>query len=80
MRENRVKTIWDQGGNVVNAWMSIPSPFAAERVAHAGFDSVTVDQQHGMICYDTALPMWQAISTTDATPLTRVPWNDQITP
>lgn len=45
-------------------------------MAHAGYDSVTVDLQHGLIHYDAAVPMVQAISTTAAVPLARVPWNE----
>jgi 4-hydroxy-2-oxoheptanedioate aldolase len=45
-------------------------------MAHAGLDSVTLDLQHGVINYDTAVPMLQAISTTNAIPLARVPWNE----
>lgn len=45
-------------------------------MAHAGYDSLTVDLQHGIINYDTALPMLQAIATTDTVPLARVPWNE----
>ena len=53
------------------------SSFAAEVMAHQGFDSVTVDLQHGSVHYDTAVPMLQAISTTKATPMARVPWLEE---
>ena len=76
MRENNVKTIWAAGGAVVNGWLGIPSSFSAEGMAHAPFDSITVDMQHGMIDFQAALPMLQAISTRSATPFARVPWND----
>ncbi|MEZ4870240.1 MAG: aldolase/citrate lyase family protein [Caldilineaceae bacterium] len=76
MRENNVRTIAQAGGAVVNGWLGIPSSFAAEVMAHAGFDSLTIDMQHGAMHYDVALPMLQAISTTGVTPLTRVPWNE----
>src|SRR5262249_12659529 len=45
-------------------------------MAHHGFDSLTVDMQHGVIDYQTAVTMLQAISTTPVMPLARVPWND----
>ncbi|MBV7331657.1 2,4-dihydroxyhept-2-ene-1,7-dioic acid aldolase [Chloroflexi bacterium TSY] len=76
MRENRVKTICENGGIVVNGWLHFPSPFSAEIMAHQGFDSLTIDMQHGPVHYDAALPMLQAISTTDTIPLARVPWNE----
>lgn len=76
MRENRLKQLWKQGGTAVNAWVTIPSSWSAEVMAHAGFDSLTIDMQHGLADYQTALSMLQAISTTDAVPLARVTWND----
>ncbi len=76
MRENRVRAIWRDGGTVVNGWLGIPSAFAAETMAHQGWDSLTVDLQHGVIDYQVAVTMMQAISTTQVVPLARVPWND----
>jgi len=60
----------------VNGWLSIPSAFSAEVMAHQGFDSLTVDMQHGVIDYQVAVTMLQGISTTGAMPMARVPWND----
>src|SRR5262249_53255584 len=76
VRENTLRTIWAKGEAVVNGWLSIPSSFSAEVMAHQGFDSLTVDMQHGVIDYQTAVTMLQAISTTPVIPLARVPWND----
>lgn len=76
MRRNKLKAMLKDGRPVLNAWLSIGSGYSAEGVAHQGFDSVTVDFQHGMIGFDTGLAMFQAISTTDAVPLARVPAND----
>ena len=76
MRENTLKTIWKRGEAVVNGWLSIPSAFSAEVMAHQGFDSLTVDMQHGVVDYQVAVTMLQAISTTPVIPLARVPWND----
>jgi 4-hydroxy-2-oxoheptanedioate aldolase len=61
---------------VVNGWLSIPSSFSAEVMAHLGWDSLCVDLQHGVIDYQTAVGMLQAICTTEVTPIMRVPWND----
>lgn len=76
MRASNVRTVVANGGVVINGWLGIPSSFSAEVMAHTGFDSLTIDMQHGAMHYDAALPMLQAISTTDVTPLTRVPWNE----
>jgi len=76
VRENKLKSIWARGEAVVNGWLSIPSAFSAEVMAHQGFDSLTVDMQHGVIDYQVAVTMLQGISTTGAMPMARVPWND----
>jgi len=76
VRENTLRTIWARGEAVVNGWLSIPSAFSAEVMAHQGFDSLTVDMQHGVVDYQVAVTMLQAVSTTPVIPLARVPWND----
>lgn len=76
MRRNALRDIFARGEVAVNGWLSIPSGYSAEGVGHQGFDSVTVDLQHGMIGFDTAVAMLQALSSTPAVPLARVPWND----
>lgn len=76
MRENTVKAKWRAGEATVGAWLSIPSTYSAEIMAHQGFDWVCVDMQHGMIDYPDAAAMFTAISTTDSIPLCRVPWNE----
>jgi 4-hydroxy-2-oxoheptanedioate aldolase len=76
VRENRLKTMWKRGDTVVNGWLAIPTGFTAEVMAHQGFDSLTVDMQHGVVDYQTAVAMLQGISTTGVMPLARVPWND----
>jgi 4-hydroxy-2-oxoheptanedioate aldolase len=76
LRENTVKTIWSRGGAVINGWLGIPSSAAAENMAQTGWDSLTVDLQHGLVDYQAAVGMFQAISTTATIPLARVPWNE----
>jgi 4-hydroxy-2-oxoheptanedioate aldolase len=76
VRENTVKSIWKKGGAVVNGWMGIPSAIAAESMAHAGWDSLTADLQHGLIDYQAAVASFQAVATTSTIPLARVPWNE----
>ena len=76
MRPNNIRTVWNAGQCVVNGWLAIPSAFSAEVMAHCGWDSLCIDIQHGMVDYQTATTMMQAISTTAVTPIVRVPWND----
>jgi len=77
MRANRLREIWASGGTVVNGWLAIPNAFSAETMAHQGWDSLTVDMQHGVVDYQAAVNMLTALSTTDTVPMVRVPWLDQ---
>jgi 4-hydroxy-2-oxoheptanedioate aldolase len=76
MRANRVREAWAAGRAVVNGWCGIPSGFSAELMAHMGWDSLVIDMQHGVVDYKDMLSMLQGISTTEVTPMVRVPWND----
>lgn len=73
MRANSVRSRLEASQVVVNGWLSIASAYAAEGVGHSGVHAVTVDLQHGMLGFSDALAMIQAISSTPATPLVRVP-------
>ncbi|TAM56399.1 2,4-dihydroxyhept-2-ene-1,7-dioic acid aldolase [bacterium] len=76
MRANGLRDLWQSGEAAINGWLAIPSSFSAEVMAHAGWNSLTVDMQHGCVDYQTAVTLLQAISTTPTVPLVRVPWND----
>ena len=77
MRKNRVLELFRQGDLVVNGWCALGHSYAAEVMSHAGWDSLTIDMQHGPVDYTQAVPMLTAISTTDTVPLARVPWNEE---
>jgi 4-hydroxy-2-oxoheptanedioate aldolase len=74
MRENRLRQLWADDRAAVNGWLAIPDGFAAETMAHQGWDTLTIDLQHGVVDYQAMVGMLQAISTTATTPLVRVPW------
>ena len=76
MRINKLKEMFKKSEPIINGWLQIPSAFSAEVMAHQGWDSCTIDMQHGVIDYPNALTMLQAISTTNVTPLARVNWNE----
>ena len=79
MRANKVKQLWREKKPVAVGWLSTPDTYVAETMAHAGFDAIVLDMQHGMaIGPDRAVLAIQAISTTEVVPLVRVPWNDPI--
>ncbi len=74
MRENRLRTLWRDDKTAINGWLHIPDGFSAETMAHQGWDTLTVDMQHGAIDYQAMVTMLQAISTTPTVPIVRVPW------
>jgi 4-hydroxy-2-oxoheptanedioate aldolase len=68
----------DAGKKFVNAFCSAPSAIMAEFIARQGLDSITIDLQHGLIDYQTALTMLQATAGAGVPAICRVPWNDPI--
>ena len=74
MRENRLRTLWREDKAAVNGWLAVPNSFSAEVMAHQGWDTLTIDMQHGVIDYAAMVTMLQAISTTPTVPVVRVPW------
>lgn len=68
--------IWKSGQTCVNGWCAIPSTVTAEIIARQPFDTLTVDLQHGLIDYSTALTMLQAMEVSAVPKLARVRWND----
>jgi 4-hydroxy-2-oxoheptanedioate aldolase len=76
VRKNTLKEKMLAGVATTNGWCAFGSSYSAEMLGHAGFDSVTVDMQHGMFDFTQVLSMLQALSSTPAVPIVRVPWND----
>jgi 4-hydroxy-2-oxoheptanedioate aldolase len=76
MIANRLKQIWSEGRPTINGWCWIGNSFTAEIMAAQGFDSVTIDLQHGALDYSHALPMLQAMRASGVTLLARAPWLD----
>lgn len=76
MKPNNIKTLWSEGKAAINGWLSVACPFTAEIMAAQGYDSVTIDLQHGLVGYEMATTMLQAMRASGVTPLVRVPWLD----
>ncbi len=75
MIKNKLKQEWKANRPTLNGWLSINSAFTAEIMAAQGYDSITVDMQHGAIGYEGMLSMLQALRASGVTPMVRVPWN-----
>ena len=73
---NKLKQLWQSGQPAVNGWLAIPNGFSAETLAQAGWDSVTVDMQHGVQDYMSMVACFQAMQAHPVLPMVRVPWNE----
>lgn len=79
MGVERLRALWRDEQPVKAAWLSTPDGLVAETMAHAGFDVLVLDMQHGMaIGPDRAAAWLQAVSAADVAALIRVPWNDPV--
>jgi 4-hydroxy-2-oxoheptanedioate aldolase len=74
MSAGRLRALWAEGRPAINGWCSIGNPFTAEIMAAQGFDSITVDMQHGALDYAALLPMLQGMRASGTTLMARVPW------
>jgi len=76
MRSNPLRERLLEGKTCVNGWLLIPSIFTVEFMAQAGWDSLTIDIQHGLFDYAAAGAGFQAMQSYAVTPLARVPVNE----
>jgi 4-hydroxy-2-oxoheptanedioate aldolase len=75
MKPNRLRQVWAEGRPASNAWLSLGSAFVAESMAAQGWDTLTIDTQHGLEGYAEMVAMLQAMAASPTTPLVRVSWN-----
>ena len=73
---NNLIEIWESDQPVINAWLSIPNSFTAEAFGKMGWDSITIDMQHGQNDYQTSISMLQGLTNSKSVPMVRVPWNE----
>lgn len=76
MRAVRARELLTDGKIVLNGWSVIPGGFLSEVMASLGWDSLTIDMQHGIIGQPDMVAMLQAISATALTPMVRLAAND----
>ena len=76
MKKNQIIDLWKNNKACINSWLSIPNSFTAEAMSKMGWDSITIDMQHGQNDYSSSIPMIQAIANSSAVPFVRVPWNE----
>lgn len=61
---------------VVNGWCALPSAATAEIMALQPWDTITVDLQHGLIGYQSALELIRVLGSRGKGVIARVPWLD----
>lgn len=71
MKTNRMKTRLLAGEAVLGCSVMVPSPQMVEMIAHAGFDWVLIDLEHGTIDLETAELMIMAAEASGVTPIAR---------
>jgi 4-hydroxy-2-oxoheptanedioate aldolase len=74
MRSNALRALWASGRSALNGWLAVPNSFSAEVMGHQGWDTLTIDMQHGLIDEGALVSMLQALQSTPAMPVVRVPW------
>ena len=76
MKLSNLRNKWLNNEAIINGWLSIPNAFTAEAMSMMGWDSITIDLQHGQNDYQSSISMLQSISGSNTTPFARVPWNE----
>jgi 4-hydroxy-2-oxoheptanedioate aldolase len=76
--ENRFKRALAEGRQQIGLWCSLPSAFAAEIVAPAGFDWVLFDTEHSPSSVPTVLSQLQAVAPYEVSPAVRAATNDTV--
>tara|TARA_Y100000590_G_scaffold429162_1_gene541392 strand:- start:595 stop:1386 length:792 start_codon:yes stop_codon:yes gene_type:complete len=76
MKKNIFFDIINKNNFILNGWLSIPNSFTAEAMSKMGWDSLTIDLQHGQNDYSTSISMIQSITNNNIFSMARVPWNE----
>jgi 4-hydroxy-2-oxoheptanedioate aldolase len=76
VRPNPIRAAWSAGKPVINGWLGIACPFTAEIMGQQGYDAMTIDLQHGLIGFESAAGMLQALRASGVGTLIRVPGLD----
>lgn len=68
----RLRDVWRPGRLTLGGWCAIGNAFSAELLAHAGYDWICIDLQHGLVGYEQMVAMLQAASGSGTPMLVRV--------
>jgi 4-hydroxy-2-oxoheptanedioate aldolase len=76
MTANVLRALWHEGKTALGTFVTTPSAWIAELLAHQGYDTLLIDKQHGLIDLQQILAMLRGASSGRAVPLVRVAWAD----
>ena len=76
MSRDRFREAAKDGRTLLTAWLTLNSPFLVELIGEAGFDCITVDQQHGIGGNDVLLSCLTAARAAGLPAIVRVAEND----
>jgi 4-hydroxy-2-oxoheptanedioate aldolase len=74
--EDRFRKAVREGRTLLNAWLTLNSPFVIELIGEAGWDCITIDQQHGLGGNDALLASLTAARACGMPAIVRVAEND----
>ena len=75
MKNNLLKLL-ESNLPIINTWLSLSNSFTAEAFGKMGWDSITIDMQHGQNDYQSSIAMLQSLSNSSSVPMVRVPWSE----
>ena len=76
MPEDRFRKAAKDGRTLLNAWLTLNSPFLIELIGQAGWDFVSIDQQHGLGGNEAMVQCLTAAKASNMPALVRVAEND----
>ena len=76
MNKNQILDIWKKNSICINGWLSLPNSFTAEAFGKMGWDTITIDMQHGQNDYQSSIAMLQGLSNSQSVPMVRIPWSE----
>lgn len=74
--EDRFRNAQREGRTLLNAWLTLNSPFVIELIGEAGWDCITIDQQHGLGGNDALIACLTAARACGMPAIVRVAEND----
>jgi 4-hydroxy-2-oxoheptanedioate aldolase len=76
MPEDRFRKAASERRTLFNAWLTLNSPFLIELIGEAGFDCITIDQQHGLGGNEALISCLTAARACGLPSIVRVAEND----